>query len=65
MSYSLDFVLQTAEEILGYLWRIGYLVSGRNSIILVANKIDLERSRVIPQEGIEMKSFLLRKRATL
>ena len=42
---------QTAEEILGYLWRIGFLSSGRNSIILVANKVDLERSRVISQDG--------------
>ena len=42
---------QTAEETLAYLWRIGYADSGRTSIILVANKVDLERSRVIPQEG--------------
>ena len=40
-----------AEEILGYLWRIGYSDNGRASIILVANKVDLERSRLIPQEG--------------
>lgn len=43
-----------AEEVLGYLWRIGFSDSNKASIILVANKVDLERSRQISQEG-EMK----------
>ena len=40
---------KVAEEILGYLWRFGYTKS--KSMILVANKVDLERSRVISTEG--------------
>ena len=40
---------KTAEEILGYLWRFGYTKS--KSMILVANKVDLERSRTISIEG--------------
>ena len=40
---------QTAEEILGYLWRFGY--AKKMTLILVANKIDMERSRVITCEG--------------
>ena len=40
---------KTAEEILGYLWRFGYTKS--KSMILVANKVDLERSRMISIEG--------------
>ena len=44
-----------AEEIIGYLARFGY--SSANSVILVANKIDLERSRVISTEG---KTFRVR-----
>jgi hypothetical protein len=39
----------SAEEIIGYLCRFGY--TSANSVILVANKIDLERSRVISTEG--------------
>ena len=39
----------TAEEIIGYLCRFGYTSS--NSVILVGNRIDLERSRVISTEG--------------
>ena len=45
-----------AEEILAYLWRIGFSNNGKAAIILVANKVDLERSRVIPQEGETRKS---------
>ncbi len=42
---------QMAEEVLGYLWRIGY----NASVILVGNKVDLERSRVIQQEGMYLR----------
>ena len=40
---------KTAEDILGYLWRFGYTET--KSIILVANKVDLERSRTITISG--------------
>ena len=39
----------SADEIIGYLCRFGY--TSANSVILVANKIDLERSRMIATEG--------------
>ena len=38
-----------AEKILSYLWKMAY--NETKGIILVANKIDLERSRVIPKDG--------------
>ena len=38
-----------AEKILNYLWKMSYNES--KGTILVANKIDLERSRVISHEG--------------
>lgn len=38
-----------AEEILNYLWRFGF--TKRKSLILVGNKVDMERSRVISCEG--------------
>ena len=38
-----------AEKILNYLWKMSY--NETKGIILVANKIDLERSRVISHEG--------------
>ena len=40
---------KVAEETLGYLWRFGYIQY--KTMILVANKIDLERSRIISTEG--------------
>ena len=38
-----------AEKILNYLWKMSY--NETKGIILVANKIDLERSRVISHDG--------------
>ena len=38
-----------AEKILNYLWQMSY--NETKGIILVANKIDLERSRVISHDG--------------
>ena len=38
-----------AEKILSYMWKMAYTET--KGIILVANKIDLERSRVISHEG--------------
>ena len=38
-----------AGEILSYLWRFGF--AKKKSLLLVANKVDLERSRVISCEG--------------
>ena len=40
---------QIAEEILGYLWRFGF--TKKMTLLLVANKVDMERSRVITCEG--------------
>lgn len=47
----------TAEDILGYLWRMGY--NQGKAIILVANKVDLERSRNISHDG-KLSIFHLR-----
>ncbi|XP_059088490.1 serine/arginine repetitive matrix protein 2-like [Tigriopus californicus] len=41
----------TAEDILGYLWRIGFCDSQKATVILVGNKVDLERSRIIYQDA--------------
>ena len=41
--------LRTAEDILNYLWRERY--THEKSVILVANKVDLARSRVISTNG--------------
>ena len=38
-----------AEKILSYMWKMAY--TEKKGIILAANKIDLERSRVISHEG--------------
>jgi len=38
-----------AEDIVGYLNRFGF--TSHNSVIAVANKVDLERARVISTEG--------------
>ena len=38
-----------AEKTLSYLWKMSYTET--KGLILVANKIDLERSRVISHEG--------------
>ena len=40
---------QNAEEILGYLWRFGF--TKKMTLLLVANKVDMERSRIITSEG--------------
>ena len=40
---------KVAEETMSYLWRFGY--SKAKSVILVGNKVDLERSRIISTEG--------------
>ena len=48
-----------AEDILGYLWRIGFADNGKSSIILCANKVDLERSRNIHQEGKKDRTILV------
>ena len=45
-----------AEKILNYLWKMSY--NETKGIILVANKIDLERSRVISHEGKYMSVFM-------
>ena len=50
-----------AEDILGYLWRIGFCDSNKSSVILVGNKVDLERSRVIQQEGELRNTLFLRR----
>ena len=39
-----------AEKILNYLWQMSY--NETKGIILVANKIDLERCRVISHDGM-------------
>ncbi len=52
---------QTAEETLGYLWRFGY--TKKRSLVLVANKVDLERSRSISSEG-KFCFHLLRNRSS-
>ena len=41
--------LQTAEDIMSYLWRFGF--TKKKAVILVANKVDMERSRVVTCEG--------------
>lgn len=38
-----------AEDILMYLWKNDYMIT--KGVILVGNKIDLERKREVPQTG--------------
>ncbi|KAL1512756.1 hypothetical protein ABEB36_002292 [Hypothenemus hampei] len=45
---------QTAEEILSYLWKEGYTKD--KAVIMVGNKADLARARVISQNGIGHKT---------
>ena len=45
-----------AAEIISYLWRFGF--TKKATVLLVANKIDLERSRLVTCEGILFHSFL-------
>ena len=40
---------QNAEDILGYLWRFGF--AKKMTLLLVANKVDMERSRLVTCEG--------------
>ena len=50
-----------AETILNYFWKMSY--NETKGIILVANKIDLERSRVISHDGklskLSIENFLM------
>ena len=45
-----------AAEIISYLWRFGF--TKKATVLLVANKVDLERSRLVTCEGILFHSFL-------
>ena len=44
-----------AAEIISYLWRFGF--TKKATVLLVANKVDLERSRLVTCEGILFHSF--------
>lgn len=48
---------QTAEEILNYLWRERY--TQEKSVIVVGNKADLARSRVISANGNYAHTFII------
>ena len=51
--------LKMAEETLLYLWKSDYMAS--RGVILVGNKVDLERKREVPSVG-EFSSFRAIKR---
>ena len=46
-----------AAEIISYLWRFGF--SKKATVLLVANKVDLERSRLVTCEGTLFHSDIL------
>ena len=48
---------KVAEDIMSYLWRFGF--TKKKAVVLVANKVDMERSRVVTCEGKPNYTLLL------